>query len=662
MESNLRALVGLCLVSAACSEPPVPGPAAGGPLAPASPRDPTSCASPEVEADRRSLRAALAEGPERQPIAPPRWGPQRQGEGWRARSAAWPHPAVPGDEGFGLVFLPDPLPPGPRPLLVLSPGHFGAGVESDEVMRPAQLLAAEGWLTIIVANRGDELGDAPTPGWRQIHGEDGLYADLRVRRGGTTPLAWDVGSLRRATDLALRGELGAPVDPKAVVALGHSGGAERAAAWAALDPRVTGAVLGAFEYAFDTQEGHAGCLCGALPGANTLDGGTERRHRWIALATCQPGREARARETLLWSHTGDGPVRALLRTRGLEVESREEAQHAFSHQEVVATARWLEARFAAHPWSDDETHRISQELESTYLGGSPDARLAYAPSAPGPGRFEQGPPPWRLDLAPPAAVIRAALGLDTPKGTPAIEDGPALLDDPEAPPWTLVPARSPGATKKARIVVTSRSPDGEGRYVDPWKGEAERAAVFHRWAEVADVVVLDLPFGVDRETDARRARLALAGGGLRLRWAVNQCFAAFEQLRRDRAVPVENITFVGLGAGAVPAILAANLIGETGPVRLASAPVTLWFDGPGLDWADGRRGSTRWGEGEPFQPWPYWTLGSVGPGGALDPWLAAKNLSSRLLWFDPRGGDGQAWTDHLPWGVVETDEERWIAQ
>lgn len=608
----------------------------------------SGCSSDEVRADRRALLDALGEGPVRVPAGSARFGINREGTGWTSRAVAFAHPSVPGDEVIGTLFMPDPLPPGPPPFAIGLPGHFGEGIESDEVLRPAQLLAVEGWMVLLVAARGRETGADPSPGWRELHEDQGLYAELRVRRGGTTPLAWDVAAARRGLDLAATTAFGVVPDSARVAVFGHSGGAERAAVLAATDPRVGYAVIGAFEYAFETQDGFAGCSCGALHGSTTVRDGIEARHRWLALSACRPGDPSGPRPALLWA-AAEGPADARARALSPMAEVRTAEGHGFSHQEVVDSVRWLESTARGRAWTDNERSRIAADLDQNYLGGSPDARIALAPSAPGPGRFEQGPPPWRVDLSPPAGVMRAALGIDD-------------LEPQESKAPEVEMARRPSTPPRALLVVSAPGPSG-GRtdFVDPFLTGAERAAWLGRLADDNHVAMLELAVARTWEDDQRESRAAVVSGDLPLARAVAQVIAASEHLRRTTAVAATEITWVGLGAAGVPVLLAANLVGETGPVRLIGAPVTLWFDGPGPDWADGSRGPARWGVGHPFQPWPTWVLGSVGVGGSLDPWLSAKNLAGRLRWFDPRGGDGSTFGAHLPWGVVVKDVDALFA-
>jgi hypothetical protein len=160
--------------------------------------------------------------------------------------------------------------------------------------------------------------------------------------------------------------------------------------------------------------------------------------------------------------------------------------------------------------------------------------------------------------------------------------------------------------------------------------------------------------GTSWEDDLYRSRLGSATGLAPLAIPVHDLLAAHAALRLRGDVDPARIAWLGIGAGGPAVLAAAVLVGEGGPVALAHAPVTLWFDGPGQDLADGRRGPRRWVR-EPFHPWPATLLVGAEGGIAADPWHLAHALHGRLRWLDPRGGDGGPWSEHLPWGrVVES--------
>ncbi|MBN95319.1 MAG: hypothetical protein CL928_14835, partial [Deltaproteobacteria bacterium] len=162
------------------------------------------------------------------------------------------------------------------------------------------------------------------------------------------------------------------------------------------------------------------------------------------------------------------------------------------------------------------------------------------------------------------------------------------------------------------------------------------------------------------ELDQRVSRWAIETGRPPLGVAVQDVLDARSQLRQSLKVDPAGIGFVGIGAGALPALWAAVLVGEGGPVVLVDAPVTLYWDGP-KPTGEGDSSVVARDPAALQAPWPAWLMPSVAGGAALDPWLAARTLGDRVRWLRPRGGDGQLWTEHLPMGaVMDADKELFL--
>ena len=148
----------------------------------------------------------------------------------------------------------------------------------------------------------------------------------------------------------------------------------------------------------------------------------------------------------------------------------------------------------------------------------------------------------------------------------------------------------------------------------------------------------------DAHSDQRSSRWGIDAPGSPLGLAIEDVLEARKRLREVRGVVPAKLGFVGVGAGAVPALWAAVIAGEGGPVALIDAPVSLWWDGPDA--------------GEPVQPWPSWVLPAARSGASLDPWLAARSLGDRVRWLRPRDGSGEPWTTELiPGHRVERAED-----
>ena len=580
-------------------------------------------------------------------------------DGWSITPLTWTHPDSDGDHVFGAVYRPDPLPGGPLPLLINVHGHWGAGIEADEVNRRAILFAQQGWLVISVANRGDEHG-VDTPTWRRSHHVPAGYALARIRRGGGAPLAWDVAAARAGLDLALTGRLGAPVDRERIATMGFSGGAERAAVLAATDPRIAAVVLGAYEYAFSSGHGSAGCTCGAVRGAaeplqdhphagrpmpDAAAGYLQpvQGWRWLALAGCRPGAPVRSRPVLLWDNFPGDVVD--LELAGLPGVARRSAEgvHGVTPAMAAASWAWLDGAVGR---AGGDAERARARAEAGYSVIHPRWRPPFPEGLPAPGNKEQGPPPWRANPGVRPDAILAMLGLNDggdPAAALGIEAAAALQVHPP------LRASAPAARTNAWLVVTAGAPGPIPAGLDeqsaiPWIGGPAQLAALGGLEQVRSAapaaVVAHLELRVGRTAEGDSAASAWGGelGLPALGAAVQDVLAAHGQLRAHPGVAPDRIGLLGLGPAGVAVLLGAILVGEGGPVALAQAPVTLWFDGPTA--------------GPPFIPWPSWTLGPIPGGASLDPWPAAAALGDRVRWFDPRGGDGQPWVDHLPHGVV----------
>jgi len=592
---------------------------------------PDPCATPAWQADR----AAFLEGmglPARR-AAPGRLElgePQPGDEGFVLRGARWPHPEVDGEYVHGLLYLPSPAPQGRAPLLLNVHGHWGGGISADEVHRRATIAARRGWMVLSVASRGLELED-DTPGWRRQHGGEALYAQLRARRSGGTPLGWDVVAAWSAVDLAAAGTLPVPADMDRIAVMGFSGGAERAAAVGATDPRVSAVVLGAYEYAFSSGFGQSQCSCGVVRGAGEplaepayagADVGEVksgyrqpvRAWRWLALGACAPGTSPTARPLLAWdSEPGDITDSELATVP--TVERREVAGvHGVTPEMALASVRWAE----------DAVGFSGREVDGPVGVVHPETRRPLAETQPAPGNKEQGQPPWRVDGLPNPAAARRWLGLEADEDARGLA-GEAFVE--------YVPAAE--ASGAAFVVVLGED--------EPWDGVGRLAGLQAARPDAAWVVVRHRLLTADPVA----SRYGIESGQPALAAAVRDVLATHRTLVARPGVDAARVGFVGVGSGGLPALQAALFVGETGPLALAGAPVTLFFDGPR--------------EGGEFAPWPAWAM-VPGPGGAtFDPWLLAKPLADRVRWLDPRGGDGTPWTEHLPHGETVADVAALVA-
>jgi dienelactone hydrolase len=549
-------------------------------------------------------------------------------------SFVFPHPEIDGDEVHGALLLPSPRPDTPLPLLVNLPGHWGAGIESDEVLRLSQTFARAGWAVLQVASRGMEQGSDPVPGWRRSHEAGSVYAEMRVRRGGKTTLGWDVLAGQGAIDLAAAGRFGFRLDVERVVVAGFSGGAERAVALAAREPRVAAAIFGGHEYAFSTEDGHAGCTCGALRGATARDpAGVERRAYWLASAACRPGAPPSSRPVLAWDNAPGDAVDAVL--RGLsDVELRGNGGvHGVDAAMVAASVLWAERTLRSAP-----PRAIRSAIDVVAATAPPSVqsahRLPYGPTVPGPGRYEQGKPPWATGLRFDPDGVRQRIGLGA-------DGAPAYVEADEARTERVGPAGP------ARFLLFAPPAPVDGtpsEFVAPTLDPASMGPV------AVDAITTGI--GSTAERDAVDARRGAGQGAPPLGAVVAALLRAHGEASRAEGAQPGEIGWIGIGAGGVAVVLAAALVGEGGPVLLVDAPLTLWWDGPGATDA------ARYPAGAIVQPWPAWTLATRPGGGLADPWFAAQALSDRLVWVRPRGGDGAPWAGVDPPGRVA---ESWDA-
>ncbi len=590
------------------------------------------CVARELQTARRGLLTAAALPLKRPSMPAIERGPTVSGHGFEVQALRWQHGSARTDQVHAQLFLPSPLPPGELPLLINSHGHWGAGLAAREVAGRSQMFAREGWAVLSVASRGVEHGEVAVPAWRRAHFNDGLYGEMRSRRGGKTPLGWDVVALWGGLDAALAGRMGAPIRSDAVAVMGFSGGAERAVALAASEPRIRAAVVGATEYAFATQNGQALCSCGALPGSR------EQSPAWLAQLACRPGSPPSPRPALLWQDPASADPRVATRLREFSsLTVRNTAQHGVSDSQAAQSLLFLEEALLNRPATPERSGDLIERLHKHYL--QLDHRLHMPLSgASAPGLLEQGVPPWRGAGPVQVAAARAALGLPA-HGLPS--ERPPGLQPPEMKlrharalqsgvGWVVVLASEPGDTTEDDWTNTAASGTALGR--DDHIA-ADAPALFVRPAVAASA-----------QSDQRTSRWSIESAGTALGLAVEDVLEARDRLRKVRGVVPAKLGFVGIGAGSVPALWAAILAGEGGPVVLIDAPVTLWWDGP--------RGDER------AQPWPSWLLSPKPGGAALDPWLAARSLGDRVRWLRPRDGSGEAWKGkRIPGTQVDTAEQ-----
>lgn len=565
-------------------------------------------------------------------LATPEFTDPRVGDGWSARAVRWDHPTVKGDSVHGVVYLPDPAPTKPAPLLINVHGHWDAGVEADEVARRAQLFASQGWVVLSVASRGDELGDRP-PGHRAAHLAAGVYGEMLVRRTGTTPLAWDLRASQAGMGIALAGRLGASINMDAVAVMGFSGGAERAALLATADLRIRAVVLGAHEYAFSTQGGTAGCSCGAVMGAGesagrpgsfpelgdepkTLPtGGVVRAWQWLASAACQPGSPSTDRPVLLWDNRPEDVVDSLLKVRAGVVVKDVPGVHGVTSEMMAESWSWLTVTLLGGAVPSDAAEAAQLAIDASYPGpGTPRPETVNLPS---PGYALRGVGPAGQRTPTPIAAARAVLGVQR---RPVVRDafagiatGPATATGPVRPAWIRFAPPSP----TGRV-----GEDGEVVFALPALDAVASESV-------RDIAV---PFATDAASDRRASRWGAEVGIPALAYLVVQLLDSRDGSSADPG-------WIGVGSGAVAVAWAAAVDTGSGPVVLVDAPVTLWGRGPSGDATD-----------VPWLPWPSWTLAPVSSGMALDPWQAARFLKGRVRWVRPRSGDGAVWTGPLPGG------------
>ena len=593
------------------------------------------CTEAAIQDTRRALLEATALPLQRPAMPALDRGPIVNGHSFSVQALRWQHGEFGTDQVHALLFLPSPLPDGGLPLLLNAHGHWGAGLAAREVAGRSQMFAREGWAVLSVASRGAEHGAQDVPDWRRAHFSDGLYGEMRARRGGKTPLGWDVVALWGGLDAALAGRLGVAIRSDAVAVMGFSGGAERAITLAASDPRVGASVVGATEYAFATQNGQALCSCGALLG------GRSQGPAWLAQIACRPGNPPRERPALLWQDpaSADSRVQDLLQDF-TQVVVRPTEQHGVSDSQAAESLLFLEEALLGRDAPPERPATLVSELREHYL--QLDERL-HQPllGAGAPGHAEQGLPPWRGAGPVRIAAARATLGLP-PSGTASARP-PGL-----APPqmklrharslqsgyaWVVVVASKPGETPAAEWAST---PPGSAALGADDFITGDAPAIFVRPAVAASAT-----------SDRRASRWSIDGPGTALGLAVEDVLEAHARLRQVRGVVPQKIGFVGIGAGAVPALWAAALLGVGGPIALIDAPITLWWDGP--EPAEGT------------QPWPSWLLPPRASGAALDPWLAARSLSERVRWLRPKNGSGAPWTgQRLPGATVKTAEQLFV--
>jgi hypothetical protein len=588
------------------------------------------CNNKDLQDARRLLLEKAALPPRRPP--PPetvRGETVQRGDGYTIRALDWPHGGVPGDLAHALLLLPEPLPAAALPLLLHFSGHWDAWAESEEVLFGAELMARQGWAVLALPPRGGEAGDATPPAWRAAHFDAGLYGELRLRRGGSTPLAWDLVAAGGALDAALASPLalGAAVDPSRVAVMGASGGADRAAALAAADPRVAAAVLGAWEYSFGTDDGTAGCSCGALRD------GSLHRARWLALAACRPGAPPRPRPLLGWDarpERGDAAALRALAPRHGAIEVRDVPDtHGMTRPMAAASWAFLERSLGIAARGAEDEDRARAAMRDAWQPADTGLRPAFPPGTPGPAAIEQGLPPWRGDARVRPDALRRMLGLVDAEGTPRDpgEGMPGLdglrLEASGAGPAAWIGVEDPGA------------PSAEPPLRDPTGPVAALART---------LVYLRIPS--NSESLHRLVRRSVEVGPPLLGVAVHDLLSAHEVLRARSGVDPARIGWIARGAAAVPTLWAAVLLGgEGGPAILVDAPVTLWFDGPQGPEADPSR----------VAPWPPWLLAPVPSGASLDPWPAARLLGDRVRWVRPLGGDGRPWERALPSGGLAED-------
>jgi len=591
------------------------------------------CSEPQLQDARRALLASAALPLQRPPMPAIEKGASVSGEGFRVQAVRWQHGSIAGDQVHGLLFTPDPLPGGELPLLLNVHGHWGAGLEAREVSGRSQIFAREGWAVLAIASRGMEHGSKTVPPWRAAHFDAGLYGEMRARRGGHTPLAWDTVAAGGGLDAALAGRMGFAVRSEAVAVMGFSGGVERAVTLAASDGRIRSVVVGAMEYAFATQRGQAMCSCGALAG------GAEQAPLWIAQLACRPGKQPTERPALVWQAdaTADARVMPLLRELA-SVTIRSTEHHGVNDQHAAESLVFLEEKLLEKAADPTRSARLVEQLRASYLQLDDRLHMPLDGKLPAPGRVEQGMRPWKGAGPVQVAAARAALGLPA-DGRPI--DRPLGLDPAQ---MKLKHARAL-QSGYAWVVVLGSGPGEAGS--EQWRTAEAGSEALAEAALIGDdapVMYVRPAVAVDAQTDRRASRWGIDSSGSPLGLAIEDVLEARNRLRKVRGVVPAKLGFIGVGAGAVPALWAAILAGEGGPVALIDAPVSLWWDGPSPQ--------------QRVQYWPAWLLPAARGGAALDPWLAARSLGDRVRWLRPRDGSGGPWTAELiPGQRVEQAEQ-----
>ena len=353
--------------------------------------------------------------------------------------------------------------------------------------------------------------------------------------------------------------------------------------------------------------------------------------RWLGLAACRPGMTPSPRPVLGWDReSADRSERELRMVPGVDI--RQAAESGGLGAGGAATSwGWMSAAFG----TDVSRSRIEESENWIAKHSSQAGRIpsfSFVESQPAPGRFEQGPPPWRVDETPNPAAAQMMLGLVGGRGEPS-DPGLALQVLEETEETLLEPkdaAVPPSGRRDAWLVVL-----GEDA---PLQAVGGLAAV----AEARpDAVVLVLRHRLlARDGDiARPVSLGIELGVPALGVAVHDVLAAHRSLTNHPDVNPAGIGMLAIGSGAVPALQAALLIGEGGPIGLVQAPTTLFFEGP-------REGDA------PFTPWPEWVMVPLPGGASFDPWLAVRSLEDRVRWLEPMGGDGAPWDANLPHGAI----------
>jgi hypothetical protein len=564
--------------------------------------------------------------------------PTEVGHGFTVTFVQWPHGRVKGDFVRGLWLEPDPLPPGPLPLLINLPGHWEAGVEADEVLYRSELFARQGWAVLSVAARGTEMGDAPVEARRAAHFSEGLYGEMRSRRTGRTPLGWNVVAAWGGIEAALAGRFSdASIEREQLAVMGFSGGAETALVTSMTDPRVGAVVIGSYEYAFGSDDGNSGCSCGVLPGGWS----TRSRTRWLAQAACRPGAPPRTRPVLAWDGQPERGFSTRLEELGARVRPTPNRLHGINHPMAAASWSFLEIhlRGAAADAAAEDMARAA--TSGSWLPIDPGWRPPLPRSWAVPGVAEQGKAPWKAPLRVSAASAAQLLGVADGADPGLVEGGRwAGLGDKQVR-W--FPAQG-AADGSAWLVVARQGPDRRTPdpfdYVDPtFRGMSVEA--IRNVLPGASVTVLWPRTNGGQSMDERLARWGAERGLAPLGIAVRDVLDAAEQLASERGVEADRVGFVGVGAGAPAAAWAALIRGGDTPVVLIDAPVTLWWDGPKAEDAAAA-----------LRPWPVSLLQPIRQGVALDPWMAADALGGRVIWVAPRGGDGEPWKGRTPPGKV----------